>query len=110
MKKIIATILIMCMTLCLLGGCGTKDSETVETAGTEIVIFAAASLTESLSEIAKLYKAVAPEVTLVFNFDSSGTLKTQIEEGADCTGKQKKFAGKSSISCSSGRKSKGDWL
>ena len=84
MKKIIAAILIMCMTMCLLGGCGTKNSETVETAGTEIVIFAAASLTESLSEIAKLYKAVAPEVTLVFNFDSSGTLKTQIEEGAEC--------------------------
>ena len=27
---------------------------------------------------------VAPNGTLVFNFDSSGTLKTQIEEGADC--------------------------
>ena len=81
MKKIIAVILIMCMTMCLLGGCGTKDSET---AGKEIVVFAAASLTESLTEIAKLYKKMAPEVTLVFNFDSSGTLKTQIEEGAEC--------------------------
>ena len=25
-----------------------------------------------------------PEVSIVFNFDSSGTLKTQIQEGADC--------------------------
>ncbi len=50
---------------------------------TELVVFAAASLTETLTEIADLYKEVKPEVTLTFNFDSSGTLKTQIEEGAE---------------------------
>ena len=49
----------------------------------ELVIFAAASMTETLTEIANLYRAVAPNVTLVYNFDSSGTLKTQIQEGAD---------------------------
>ena len=41
-------------------------------------------MTETLTEISELYKEVAPNVTLVFNFDSSGTLKTQIQEGADC--------------------------
>jgi len=41
-------------------------------------------MTETLTEISNLYKNAAPNVTLVFNFDSSGTLKTQIEEGADC--------------------------
>ena len=51
---------------------------------TELIVFAAASMTETLNEIAGLYKEVAPNVTLTFNFDSSGTLKTQIEEGADC--------------------------
>ena len=50
----------------------------------ELVVFAAASMTETLTELAEKYKAVAPNVTLVFNFDSSGTLKTQIQEGADC--------------------------
>ena len=50
----------------------------------ELVVFAAASMTETMTKIAELYKAVAPEVTLVYNFDSSGTLKTQIKEGADC--------------------------
>ena len=50
----------------------------------ELIVFAAASMTETLTEIADLYKAVAPNVTLVYNFDSSGTLKTQIQEGADC--------------------------
>ena len=49
----------------------------------ELIVFAAASMTETLNQIAELYKTVAPEVTLVFNFDSSGTLKTQIQEGAD---------------------------
>ena len=47
-------------------------------------MFAAASLTEALGEIAEAYKSVAPDVTLVFNFDSSGALKTQIQEGAEC--------------------------
>ena len=50
----------------------------------QLMVFAAASLTETLNQIAEQYKTVAPNVELVFNFDSSGTLKTQIEEGADC--------------------------
>ena len=48
------------------------------------MVFAAASLTESLTEIKTLYEAANPDVELVFNFDSSGTLKTQIQEGAVC--------------------------
>ena len=50
----------------------------------EVVVFAAASMEATLTEIAELYKEVAPWVTLTFTFDSSGTLKTQIEEGAVC--------------------------
>lgn len=50
----------------------------------QLTVFAAASLTETLNEISEQYKTVAPNVELIFNFDSSGTLKTQIEEGADC--------------------------
>ena len=50
----------------------------------EVVVFAAASMEASLTEIAALYKEVAPNVKLTFTFDSSGTLKTQIEEGAVC--------------------------
>lgn len=51
---------------------------------TELVVFAAASMTETLTEIAPKFEAENPGVTLVYNFDSSGTLKTQIEEGAAC--------------------------
>ena len=53
-------------------------------AQTELIVFAAASMTETLTQIAELYQQVEPEVELLFNFDSSGTLKTQIEEGAPC--------------------------
>ena len=50
----------------------------------DLIVFAAASMTETLTEIADLYKEAAPDVNLIYTFDSSGTLKTQIQEGADC--------------------------
>ncbi len=51
---------------------------------TELIVFAAASLTETLTQIGALYEEENSGVRVVFTFDSSGTLKTQIEEGADC--------------------------
>ncbi len=61
------------------------EPETVPEADpVELIVFAAASMTETMSKIAELYKEEAPNVTLVYNFDSSGTLKTQIQEGAEC--------------------------
>lgn len=50
----------------------------------ELIVFAAASLTETLTAIGEAYSVENPGVTFSFNFDSSGTLKTQIQEGADC--------------------------
>ena len=87
MKKLLALTIAIIMVCSLLAGCGSSPTESTEAANaekTEIIVFAAASMTEALTEIADLYKAVAPDVTLTFSFDSSGTLKTQIEEGADC--------------------------
>lgn len=49
-----------------------------------LTIFAAASMTETINEIVETYNEMAPHVTIVCNYDSSGTLVTQIEEGADC--------------------------
>ena len=51
---------------------------------TELVVFAAASMTETLTQIAEQYQTVDPGVKLVFNFASSGDLLTQIKEGAVC--------------------------
>ncbi len=58
-----------------------EDAPPVEEA--ELIVFAAASMTETLTEIGELFEAANPGVKVVFNFDSSGTLKTQIQEGAD---------------------------
>ena len=88
MKKLLAGLLAACMaislTACSSGGGTDASAESDTGEPTELVIFAAACLTETLEQIAEDYKKVAPDVTLTFNFDSSGTLKTQIQEGADC--------------------------
>ena len=110
-KKVLAVLLAGAMALAM-GACGQgSGTETSETAGgedaaaeetdaaetasdsqetteegeeVELTVFAAASLTGTLTEISELYKEEQPNVSLVFNFDSSGTLKTQIQEGAVC--------------------------
>ena len=48
---------------------------------TEITVFAAASLTESLKEIAAAYEKQSGD-KIIFNFGASSTLARQIEEGA----------------------------
>lgn len=88
-KRLIAGAAALAM---LLAGCSTGTSETKTDVGSaaapketvELHIFAAASMQETLEQIQKDYKDIAPSVELVLNLDSSGTLKTQIEEGADC--------------------------
>ncbi len=50
----------------------------------ELIVYAAASLTETLEQIKEVYEQEHPNVTIVYSFGSSGTLKTQIEEGAEC--------------------------
>ena len=77
-QKLVALVLALVLSL-MMSVCAYAEEEK-----TELIVFAAASMTETLTEIGDMYKLVAPNVELVFNFDSSGTLKTQIEEGADC--------------------------
>ena len=83
MKKVFALVLALAMALGLTACTSTTGGETGEET-VDVVVFAAASMEASLTEIAQQYKTVAPNVNLVFTFDSSGTLKTQIEEGAVC--------------------------
>ena len=61
-----------------------SESTTGEELTGEVVVFAAASLTETLTELQASFQEDHPGVEITFNFDSSGTLKTQIEEGAAC--------------------------
>ena len=91
MKKFLSLLLALTLALSL-AACGSAGAPSAGSGSSSsgdaepitLVVFAAASLTETLTEIAKDYKAVAPNVTLSFNFDSSGKLLTLIEEGAEC--------------------------
>lgn len=78
MKKIIG-ILLLAAALLALSACGGGKNRNME-----LTVFAAASMTETLTEIKTAYEADHPGVTLLFNFDSSGALLTQIQEGAAC--------------------------
>lgn len=106
MKKLFAALAAALLLVTIFAGCGqppvvaeesaiaettaaTETSVPEETAAptlepVELIVFAAASMTESMNQIADLYRKIAPNVTVLYNFDSSGTLKTQIQEGADC--------------------------
>jgi len=79
MKKVIALLTALALVFTL-AACGAEKP--VEK--TEVIVFAAASLTESLTEIESKYEAAHQDIDLVFTFDSSGTLKDQIEKGAAC--------------------------
>ena len=48
----------------------------------KVTVFAAASMTDSLKQVAEDYKKVNPKEEVVFSFASSSTLAKQIEEGA----------------------------
>ena len=92
MKKLLSLLLALAFVFSL-AACGSKndgantdgDAQNGEnTESVDLVVFAAASMTETLTEIAEMYKEVAPNVNITYNFDSSGKLLTQISEGADC--------------------------
>ena len=78
MKRGLALVLVLVMSLSACGGRGEKREKT------ELIVFAAASMTETLTQIEAEYEAAHQDVDLVFTFDSSGTLKTQIAQGAAC--------------------------
>ena len=60
------------------------ESAAPEAEEVELIVFAAASMTETLDEIIEMYKQVAPNVTILPTYESSGTLLDNIEAGADC--------------------------
>jgi len=98
-KKILALLLafVMALSLCACGSNSTpaestppasenvkpNENDQPEVEPVELIVFAAASMTETLTELGNKYMEANENVTIVFNFDSSGTLKTQIQEGAD---------------------------
>ena len=90
MKKLLSLLLALALVFSLTA-CGSKtdDMTTDDTQGdanaesVDLVVFAAASMTETLTQIAEMYKEVAPNVNITYNFDSSGKLLTQISQALD---------------------------
>lgn len=78
-RKINIILLVLILSIFCFAACNQ-----MKTAKKKLTVFAAASMTETLTEIGNKYMEKNNNVEILFNFDSSGTLKTQIEEGADC--------------------------
>lgn len=81
MKKTLTLLLTLAM-LFTLAACGSPAAPS-KGEKEKIIVFAAASMTETLNQVKDVYEK-ENNVTITYNFDSSGTLKTQIQEGADC--------------------------
>lgn len=86
-KKILAAITAGVLTTALMTGtvfaADTEVQGDKELKG-EVYAFIAASLSNSMEEIQKDFNELYPNVTIYYSADSSGTLQTQIEEGARC--------------------------
>lgn len=94
-KRLVSCMLVLAMAVSMFAGCGKKDDTKAkddtkqeeskeDEEPVELIVFAAASMTETLTELGNSYMDEHKNVTIQYNFDSSGTLKTQIQEGADC--------------------------
>lgn len=102
MKKLLSILMILAITFTCIS-CSSKTTAASSGAGSnpenavggeatvnnqaeeiELIVFAAASMTETMTEIKKLYESKNNNVHITYNFDSSGTLVKQILAGADC--------------------------
>ena len=91
-KKIIALGLTVVMALAMTACGSTKDSNSANSASADkaaqepvtLYVSAAASMTESLDAVIANYTKENSNVTIVPTYDSSGTLKTQIQNGSEC--------------------------
>lgn len=94
MKRIFAftVILAIFLTACVVASSSTSISAPITQAPTSVptpalqarmlTVFAAASLTDALTEIGKNFESTHKDVTVKFNFAGSQTLRTQLEQGA----------------------------
>lgn len=92
-KKIIALGLTVIMAFAMTACNSSKDPVSANSSSADnndskepvtLYVSAAASMTESLDEVIKNYTKEHSNITIVPTYDSSGTLKTQIQSGSDC--------------------------
>jgi molybdate transport system substrate-binding protein len=73
--------------LALISGCGSSDkapasSSTTASAGAKIIVFAAASLKKTFTDIGEQFKTDNPGASVDFSFAGSSDLVTQLTQGA----------------------------
>lgn len=88
-KNVIIALVVVAMTFTTMfaaTSCGKDSDKTAadDSKKEEINLFIAASLTDSIDELVKAFEKENPGVKVIVNADSSGKLKTQIQEGFDC--------------------------
>lgn len=93
-KRMAAGFLAVTMTMGMLAGCssesgnttgtGTTGSGVSNTAGDEVIVYAAKSMTDCMDELIADYNEINPDVEISANYASSGDLQSQIENGAPC--------------------------
>lgn len=83
MRKVLAIVMTAALMLAFTA-CGGEGGSSETAEKTSVSVFAAASLSNVMSEFEASYEAAHPDVDIVINADSSGALLTQIQEGAPC--------------------------
>ena len=81
-KKLLAVILAGVLAAGM--SAGSVQAATADEASGDLYVFIAASLNNAMEEIQKDFNKEYPDVNILYNADSSGTLQTQIEEGSRC--------------------------
>lgn len=84
MKKVTSLLVFSILLILSLVGCskGNTTQPSAKVEPTEIMVSAAASMKDSLTELQKAYTEKTPGVKITFVFGASGTLQQQIEQGA----------------------------
>lgn len=89
MKRSAGMALAAAVSLALVGGCGSSANTSSSTAGAssaaatgKIIVFAAASLKKSFTDISEQFKTDNPGTSVEFSFAGSSDLVTQLTQGA----------------------------
>jgi molybdate transport system substrate-binding protein len=87
-KIIIISLMLLMITAVLFSGCTSPAPAPATTPTptpvpkTDLTVFAAASLSSAFNQTKAQFEVLHPEANVVYSFDSSGNLQTQIEQGA----------------------------
>ncbi|WP_319453780.1 MULTISPECIES: molybdate ABC transporter substrate-binding protein [unclassified Mycobacterium] len=84
MKRVVGLVFAALLSVALLSGCGssTKTSSSSTAAPTNLVVFAAASLKQSFTQLGEQFKTDNPGSSVEFSFAGSSDLVTQLTQGA----------------------------